>query len=482
MASKFSENVEAQIVGTIIGGAILLSPAAIFAGAAPLLTAAFGEWATYIIELLLGAATLLFAVVAGHFYFFVLPGGKAPKGSPERKHYDAQRSDLAKGGTAARIYSEKLTAALKAVEHFFRDADSPGQRVLGLKIPAPLWTAEAFHCCLLLALVYPLAMIFLIWTVSGDVGPAEATLGLPSNLPAWHRVATLVAFTVSVRRYWRSQRTAGWKAVVWFVVCVLAGIVVAISLAADTADVAGAIAVTGAVVGAVAGDVGGAALLSPLRSWPVVGALLLFVGLLTLLNAPFVWFSLGLTRALLRRGLERKMWWPYFYALVDAACAVLVIALLACTMVIGIQAFDFLAVRGGGNQILPLDDLFRGIVANGLAPKYWWLYALFLSTMIPSLVNLVIGGLSLTRGIPWLSAHLHGVMSSSGSVSEFHRVQIAALLGSQAVVGVALGIAAQASLVFILLRYAMPSLGVGLLEMAQSVAAFDLPGRIFGLF
>jgi hypothetical protein len=31
---------------------------------------------------------------------------------------------------------------------------------------------------------------------------------------------------------------------------------------------------------------------------------LMFLGLLTLINAPFDWASLGLTRALLRRGLE----------------------------------------------------------------------------------------------------------------------------------------------------------------------------------
>ena len=88
MSSKFSENVEAQIVGTIIGGAILLAPAAIFAGAAPLLTATLGDWATYLAELLLGAATLLFSVVAGHYYFFVLPAGREPARSLERKRYD----------------------------------------------------------------------------------------------------------------------------------------------------------------------------------------------------------------------------------------------------------------------------------------------------------------------------------------------------------------------------------------------------------
>jgi hypothetical protein len=230
------------------------------------------------------------------------------------------------------------------------------------------------------------------------------------------------------------------------------------------------------------GCIGGARLLAPLDSWPAIGPLLLFVGLITLLDAPFTWFSLGLTRALLWRGLERQMWWPYAYALVDAVCAVLVVVLLACVLVVGIQSFDFLAARGGGSQLLPLDEVFGGLVANGLAPKYWWLYAFFLSTMIPSLLNLMIGGFSLTRGIPRLSAYLHRMMDSRGSVLELHRIQIAVLLATQTVIGVALGVTAQAVLVFVLVRYAMPAFGVGLLEVAHVVAAFDLPSRIFALF
>src|SRR5262249_34113573 len=51
--------------------------------------------------------------------------------------------------------------------------------------------------------------------------------------------------------------------------------------------------------------------LSHLEVWQILGPVLLFLGLLTLLNAPFDWASLGLTRALLRRGLELGGWWPY---------------------------------------------------------------------------------------------------------------------------------------------------------------------------
>jgi hypothetical protein len=72
---------------------------------------------------------------------------------------------------------------------------------------------------------------------------------------------------------------------------------------------------------------------------------LLFLGLPTLLNAPFDWASLGLTRALLRRGIERKGWWLFFLATADALAAAGIIAVLATTMVIGVQAFDDLAAR-----------------------------------------------------------------------------------------------------------------------------------------
>jgi hypothetical protein len=129
------------------------------------------------------------------------------------------------------------------------------------------------------------------------------------------------------------------------------------------------------------GCLGSADLGSALELWKIFGPLLLFVGLLTLLNAPFDWASLGLTRALLRRGLELGGWWPYFLALVDAALAVVIIAALAFVMVIGVQTFDELAVHGGGKPVLPLDTLFDGIAKNPAAAEYWWAYAFLLSSM-----------------------------------------------------------------------------------------------------
>jgi hypothetical protein len=122
--------------------------------------------------------------------------------------------------------------------------------------------------------------------------------------------------------------------------------------------------------------------------WGESGPLLLFLGLLTLINAPFDWASLGVTRALLRRGLELGGWWPYLLALADALVAAFIIALLAMTMVIGVQTFDHLAEHSAGAdaRVLPLGELFDGMAAQPSAPEYWWVYALLLSTMIPSLL------------------------------------------------------------------------------------------------
>jgi hypothetical protein len=104
--------------------------------------------------------------------------------------------------------------------------------------------------------------------------------------------------------------------------------------------------------------------LSALDLWKSLGPLLLFLGLLTLLNAPFDWLSVGFTRALLRRGLELGGPWPFVLAIVDLALAAVIVVILAIVMVIAVQIFDNLTIQGGGKPVLPLDQLF-----NGTAPR-----------------------------------------------------------------------------------------------------------------
>ncbi|MDQ6868232.1 MAG: hypothetical protein M3178_07435 [Pseudomonadota bacterium] len=402
------------------------------------------------------------------YYLGVLAQGAQPEGSDERQDYDALRASLAGGNLAARLYAKWLTASLDGIERFFGDAGMADRtlfpRAFGLKKPAPLWTAPAFDRCLLLALIYPIATIFVIWAISGHVGPAEAALGLKSDISDRRRAIAAAAVGFEMFAVWWSLRPSAQSPILAFavVVAVLVAVTVAVAFAfggaaAGAGAFTGAVIVAAAVAVAFAGGFGGAgfvtgavafgapgavagavavafafgapglsavafgapgaiaiaiavavivvvavALLSdlarkyrwegaflslflpamilaclglvvvvaPLEEWGDAGPLLLFLGLLTLLNAPFDWASLGLTRALLRRGLELGGWWPYLLALVDAALAGVIVALLALTMVIGVQAFDDLAVHGGGKPVLPLDTLFDGIAKNPSAPEY----------------------------------------------------------------------------------------------------------------
>jgi hypothetical protein len=319
------------------------------------------------------------------YYLGVLAQGAAPVGSLERQDYDALRKSLAGDNLAARLYASWLKRFLDAVDRFFGDAGMADRTLFphafGLKKPVPLWTPPAFDRCLLLALIYPIVTIFVIWAISGHVGPAESALGLQPDISGWKRGLFVGWNGLATFGFWRLAVTAAGALADGFVAVIGGGgvffLAVAVAGAAGrgvtayftpylTLHVAGVVAAAGLallfplVVGAFGALVylsrvsiahrwhgiflslfvstmavaclgvstmavaclGATEWLSPSFTWIVLGPFLLFVGLLTLLNAPFDWASLGLTRALLWRGLELGGWWPYILAFVDAGLAV----------------------------------------------------------------------------------------------------------------------------------------------------------------
>jgi hypothetical protein len=122
--------------------------------------------------------------------------------------------------------------------------------------------------------------------------------------------------------------------------------------------------------------------------------------------------------------------------------------------------------------------LFNGIEASPAAPQYWWVYAMLGSTMIPSIVNLTIGGASLLRGVPWLTTLLLRLMPERAPPPSFNRPWITLLLTLQVFVGAAIGVVAQALLIYLVIWWLLPPLGQDLLGMARAVAAADLPGQV----
>ena len=102
--------------------------------------------------------------------------------------------------------------------------------------------------------------------------------------------------------------------------------------------------------------------------------------------------------------------------------------------------------------------------------------------MIPSLINLMIGGASFIRGVPGLPALLLPFMPAGKAVAPLDRQWLALVLTSQVFLGAFLGIAAQAFLAIVVIFHVLPWFGLELLDTARTVAEFDLPMRIMRLF
>ena len=101
--------------------------------------------------------------------------------------------------------------------------------------------------------------------------------------------------------------------------------------------------------------------------------------------------------------------------------------------------------------------------------------------MIPSLFNLAIGGMVLTRGLPGWDRVLLLWTPESRDVPEYKRPFVAAGLTLQMFAGALLGIAAQAFLAWVLLYHLMPAIGLDLLWLCRQLADLDLPGELFHL-
>jgi hypothetical protein len=223
-------------------------------------------------------------------------------------------------------------------------------------------------------------------------------------------------------------------------------------------------------------------LLSRSDYWGFVGALLLLFGVLTLVNAPFDWFAIGLTRALLRRGLAPGGRGPFFYAAVDAIIAPPVIALLAFVTVFAVQTFDDIAVlrAGPSARILPLDDLFDGLKTRPADPEFWWVWLMLFSTLIPSALNLCIAAASLIRGLPFLNAWI--VWRMTPGVRNSDRLLLASVLSGQIVGGfLATGLALYFLGVWFLPTW-LPLLGGYVRDFSEALAAYNAPARIMMWF
>ena len=278
------------------------------------------------------------------------------------------------------------------------------------------WAAlswKLYDRALLLATVYPILCLLIIWLGFGQDGRLGTSVILPAA-PFWpDRAATLftIAFVVaswslsnwaafSPKRFIRSF--SGW----------LSLLAIAVTSAVTSAFAfIGAFTIAVLVVIAfldVKSRQGLARLVLTLllpMVWvavftlvPVadiseeIRGLLLFLGVLPLLNAIFDFLSYAATLTLMRLGLSAKQ--PMLYGACDFIVALVLFLGLGVTLTV---------VIAGLNQIsegvfVDLGALFGGIYTDPHA--YWWLYAMVFSTALPTTLHGVLTLLAAQALVP----------------------------------------------------------------------------------
>lgn len=122
-------------------------------------------------------------------------------------------------------------------------------------------------------------------------------------------------------------------------------------------------------------------------------SLLLFMGVLPILNAFFDFLSFGMTRVLIHEGVKHRGRWTWVLGILDLGLALIFFSALGCAIIAVVTLFN----TTGQAPLLDLRATFLDIEAN--PDRYWWLYIGFFSTLLPTLAHL---SLSVTTLIAWV--------------------------------------------------------------------------------
>jgi hypothetical protein len=504
-------------------------------------------------------ALSVFSLAVWHYWKHFQDHALAAPDTHEYAKFEELKARLAMGGSLSMIYESNLTRFLDSVDRFFGDDNGRANTLFPgafyYKGNAPFWTAPAYDRCLIFALIYPLFVLLLVWTLSGEAGEGELAIGLGNDVPTLRRAFAMIGVTMSAigaavlvrinddRAPWLPLAVSIGGALIAFVTAGFGAFAIAIAtsmtafglsaaastrllfndryqIGVGTFAISFAVAVVFAFAVAVAfsesiegigaivaifvlilafvfagamqmlsGDAArsgrfgvflfsltfvlivlcycAALVLGRAPGWGSSGALLLFFGVLTLVNAPFDWATIGITRALLRRGLEMKGWWPLILGAFDFILAAIIIVLLAVVMLLAIQSFEYVS----GAPILNVERILDHLADAGqrTAPEYWWIYATLFSTLIPSIINVSIGALSVVRGLTGFHHSVAEAMVPGTPMPSDDAFFNALALASSALLSVVIGLILTFGWMWVMVTYIFPSFG-GLIPMLRSVA------------
>jgi hypothetical protein len=378
---------------------------------------------------------------------------------PNSVDFRVLRRQIACADTAQKAYGQALALFLDWVDRVF---DRWGHATARPEAPRPAykpqaWSANAYSVCLLLALVYPNLSAVVSWTVLGHAGVLGEVLGFARMDNTLFRASTAGSLSAATLFcilfvFWgndyRKWVFLGFSVALFYFGAYLVprffdedplyiGIAgtdsVTIVLMNSTAFFIAI--VTACVFAFTLASIGRYVIfirakrscqkrvLGPFLFW--ITALLLGGGwlsagftaksdqaqtvhymfvifiLLPLLLAPFDWTSLGLTRYLLRKNVKATSAWQRLgLSLLDFILALFALVLLAFTLVGASEVYNARVRPGLGRDFVDVGAQLLDIRENPWDGGHFWTYFTLFSTLIPTALHAVIGGLSLVTVRP----------------------------------------------------------------------------------
>lgn len=160
-----------------------------------------------------------------------------------------------------------------------------------------------------------------------------------------------------------------------------------------------------------------------LQDWIVLPVML---GIVPLLSIPFGWAAYGATRALLRRACESGAPSPFWLGLGNFGIGLVLLVLLAAALIAALQAVDAITLRWGQQVLIGVTARLRQIGEYPADTGNDWIYFTLFSPLIPSVVNLGIGAVSLVtylspQRLAWMIREIP-CLGTSGTAGTRHRI------------------------------------------------------------
>jgi hypothetical protein len=201
---------------------------------------------------------------------------------------------------------------------------------------------------------------------------------------------------------------------------------------------------------------------------PAPVALSLFLVVLPLINAAFDWFSVGLTRMLIRQSLSQRGFYPVVYAIGDLIISCVVLIALVITLVYAVKNYGQIWTIDD-NPVIRVEEILQRLRCKPTSYSNMWIYVSVLSTLVPSVINIMIGSASLCREFGPLARLISTKTERAPQLDSSTILWISAALSAQYICGAIIGAIACLVSFEILLNYVLPFIWADLSSVAEAI-------------